>query len=107
MSSMSSEPLQFLMLHMSAGISGVHVNEEEGQALDGLLGFISELWEKAPAKIADQLLIMDGTKARTTAQKGTSTHGLQGSVEELLHKLERFKIRTYDLGGDVKEEDKR
>ncbi|KAL6273534.1 hypothetical protein Pyn_21673 [Prunus yedoensis var. nudiflora] len=101
MSSMSSEPLQFLMLHMSAGTSGVHVNEEEGQALDGLLGFISELWEKAPAKIADQLLNMDGTKARTAA------HGLQGSVEELLHKLERFKIRTYDLGGVVKEEDKR
>ncbi|PQM39022.1 hypothetical protein Pyn_23878 [Prunus yedoensis var. nudiflora] len=101
MSSMSSEPLQFLMLHMSAGTSGVHVNEEEGQALDGLLGFISELWEKAPAKIADQLLNMDGTKAQTAA------HGLQGSVEELLHKLERFKIRTYDLGGVVKEEDKR
>ncbi|TQD70305.1 hypothetical protein C1H46_044164 [Malus baccata] len=88
-----------------------HVNvaaqteDEDREALDGLRGFISELREKVPAKLADQLLKVDGKKSSVTVQKG-ATHGLQGSVQELSNKLERFKIRTLDFGGAVKEEDK-
>lgn len=48
---------------------------------------------------------MDINKGQVTVQK-VATRGLQGSMEELSHKLERFKIRTLDIVGVVKEEDK-
>ena len=79
--------------------------DEDMEALDGLRGFILELREKVPAKLADQLLKVDGKKSSVTVQKG-ATHGLQGSVVELSHKLMSFKIRTLDCWGVVKEEDK-
>ncbi|KAM1196830.1 hypothetical protein ACFX2I_008502 [Malus domestica] len=79
--------------------------EEDREAVDGLRGFISEFCERVPARIAEQLLNMDGNKGQATVQKG-ATRGLQGSMEELSHKLERFKIRTLDIVGVVKEEEK-
>ncbi|PQP98008.1 hypothetical protein Pyn_21671 [Prunus yedoensis var. nudiflora] len=89
-----------------------HVNlappteEEDKEALHGLLEIISELREKVPAKLADHLRDMDGTKALPTVLKGsTASRGLEGV--DLSKKLERFKIRTFDSEGVVKEEQKR
>ncbi|KAI5319135.1 hypothetical protein L3X38_038843 [Prunus dulcis] len=80
--------------------------EEDKEALHGLLEIISELREKVPAKLADHLRDMDGTKALPTVLKGsTASRGLE--AVDLSKKLERFKIRTFDSEGVVEEEQKR
>ncbi|PRQ43803.1 hypothetical protein RchiOBHm_Chr3g0472321 [Rosa chinensis] len=94
-------------------VHGAQLTEDEDrEGLDGLLGFVSELIEKVPAKLEHILLdkYMDHreNEGPVIVERGTTTtttsRGLQGTGESS-PKLERFKIRTVDFGDDVKEEE--
>lgn len=92
--------------------------EEEGEeAIEKLVRFISEMYEKLPEKIRHQfnlegLIGQIRTKKRSQVDFTYSTRGLDqaGSdqMKEFAGKLERFKIRTLDPNGGtiVKEESK-
>lgn len=83
--------------------------EEDREGLHGLLGFISELFEKVPAKL-DHILLDNYMNHRENegpviVERGSTTtsRGLQETGDSS-KKLERFKIRTQDFDDDVKEE---
>ena len=86
--------------------------EEEGShAVDELCRSILEIYDRLPVGIQSQLSL-DEMKAITGMRNGLKVNsatrgGSRGSVEELKHKLERFKVRTIQLAGVVKEEQKK
>ncbi|KAA8518613.1 hypothetical protein F0562_016087 [Nyssa sinensis] len=65
------------------------------------VGLISELLEKLPERSAGG----QGNSEEMNTDS-ISTRGLDESVEELTQKLERFKVKTLDLGEVVEEENK-
>ncbi|KAE8098487.1 hypothetical protein FH972_016545 [Carpinus fangiana] len=85
--------------------------EERSHAVDELCRAILEIYDRLPVGIQSQLSL-DEMKAITGMRNGLKVDsatrgGSRGSVEELKHKLERFKIRTIQLAGVVKEEQKK
>ncbi|KAH7844329.1 hypothetical protein Vadar_026880 [Vaccinium darrowii] len=63
---------------------------------------ISELCDKLPKKESDD---HDSKFSDTEAEPPVLTRSISESVEELSQKLERFKVKTLDLGGAVVKEE--
>jgi hypothetical protein len=85
--------------------------EKRSHAVDELCRAILEIYDRLPVGIQSQLSL-DEMKAITGMRNGLKVDsatrgGSRGSVEELKHKLERFKVRTIQLAGVVKEEQKK
>ncbi|GAV74014.1 hypothetical protein CFOL_v3_17497 [Cephalotus follicularis] len=85
--------------------------KKESEVVDEIIRGISELNKKLPTRLGGQVKLDDlNINVTSTIQRGlnvssTSPLGLQRPVDKLPNKLERFKIRTINLGGVVKEEE--
>lgn len=84
--------------------------EEEKETLDEILKLVSEWYEKLPASMRSKLNLrmLNGPSNKPKGFKvnsSTSTRGVDGLLEEMTPKLERFKIRTVQQGGVVQEDD--
>ena len=86
--------------------------EKIQEAVEELCRGILEIYDRLPVSLQSQLNL-DDIKAPTSFAKGLKTNSgemrgcQQGSMEELRHKLERFKVKTIQLAEIVKEEQKR
>lgn len=86
------------------------MDDGEKETMEELLRAILELYAKLPPRIRSQVKLdrfnIPSNILKDLKVESTATRGVEGSMEELSRKLERFKIRTVQLGGIVKEEDK-
>ncbi|KAF5750480.1 hypothetical protein HS088_TW03G00817 [Tripterygium wilfordii] len=85
--------------------------KEDNETFEEILRAISMLYEKLPASIRAKLKmeilnLPNKKRIRGSKFEQTSMRDLGGPLEELSIKLERFKVKTMEVGGVVKEEDK-
>ncbi|GAV74013.1 hypothetical protein CFOL_v3_17496 [Cephalotus follicularis] len=113
MSCESSMIKQRLDLQSPSPPPSISLADEEKETIEQLLGAITTLYAKLPPTIRSQVNL-DKFNIPSKVQKSLhkvdstiSTRGVQGSMEELSVKLERFKIRTIQLGEVVKEEEEK
>ncbi|TXG58331.1 hypothetical protein EZV62_016160 [Acer yangbiense] len=80
-----------------------------GEKAEELLKLIKELYEKLPESIRNHVNLdkLNGAdeKLKGVEVDKTTMRGVNGPMDELQQKLERFKIKTVQLGGVVKQED--
>ncbi|GLT94657.1 hypothetical protein SLE2022_123860 [Rubroshorea leprosula] len=126
----TEEMFQFQSLDTSIPQSTARATEEEEkQAIEDLLRIVSEWHEKLPESIKGtinleelntatrgvkggvQEIVHNFERFREMTASWNSSRGLdgpeEGPEEELIEGLERFKIRTVNLGGVVKEEEEK
>lgn len=82
------------------------LEEEKGRAVNELYRSILEIYDKLPGSIRNHLTL-DERSVLASMQDPATRRGRQGSLEELKHKLERFKVRTIELAAIVKEEERK
>ncbi|KAK2635864.1 hypothetical protein Ddye_030656 [Dipteronia dyeriana] len=99
----SEEPSQSQPMDMD------NLEGEGGEKEEELHKLIKELYEKLPKSKRNQVnldkLNVADEKLRGVEVDKTTMRGVNGPVDELQQKLERFKIKTVQLGGVVKQED--
>ncbi|KAJ8753988.1 hypothetical protein K2173_001886 [Erythroxylum novogranatense] len=82
------------------------MNTQEKETTEELLRAILELYEKLPESVRSEVNLEKFHVPSNITKDSTTHRGVEGPLEDLSQKLERFKIRTIQLGGVVKEEDK-
>ena len=105
-------PQYFDHSHVPIAPPSTATEEKIQEAVEELCRGILEIYERLPVNLQSQLNL-DDIKAPTSFVKGLKSNSgamggcRQGSMEELRHKLERFKVKTIQLAEIVKEEQKR
>ncbi|KAJ8899622.1 hypothetical protein K2173_018596 [Erythroxylum novogranatense] len=79
------------------------------ETIEELLSAILELYEKLPKNVRSQVNLEEfhipSDKLKDLKLADSTSRGVEGPLGDLSHKLERFKIRTIQLGGVANEED--
>ncbi|PSS01390.1 Formin like [Actinidia chinensis var. chinensis] len=86
--------------HLPTGVQGQNVHSDDLNSLHQEFKSSSQKWSRF--RPTNDEVLQDGENCGTSFERG-----IIESVEELSEALERFKIRTVDLGGVVKEEEKK